>query len=217
MFLTVLAVTGCESKPPSAGRALRGDVELKQNSRNADAFVQAAAEGKIELITRALNQGMKPDTTNVHGFTALMWSAGQGRDDVVKLVLERGANVHAKARDGSEPLIFAAGYGKISTAQMLITAGANANQPSGHTTPLIAAATGNQPEMVVFLLSQKADINARDSEGCTALFYAANNPKSEDANNATMPLVRILLMPWHSREFVVKDCDGRLLAFGSNL
>jgi uncharacterized glyoxalase superfamily protein PhnB len=23
--------------------------------------------------------------------------------------------------------------------------------------------------------------------------------------------------PWRSREFVVKDCDGRLLAFGSNL
>jgi catechol 2,3-dioxygenase-like lactoylglutathione lyase family enzyme len=24
-------------------------------------------------------------------------------------------------------------------------------------------------------------------------------------------------MPWHSREFVIKDCDGRLLAFGSSL
>jgi uncharacterized glyoxalase superfamily protein PhnB len=24
-------------------------------------------------------------------------------------------------------------------------------------------------------------------------------------------------MPWHSREFVVKDHDGRLLAFGANL
>ncbi len=24
-------------------------------------------------------------------------------------------------------------------------------------------------------------------------------------------------MPWRSREFVIKDCDGRLLAFGSNL
>jgi hypothetical protein len=24
-------------------------------------------------------------------------------------------------------------------------------------------------------------------------------------------------MPWHAREFVVKDCDGRLLAFGANL
>ena len=24
-------------------------------------------------------------------------------------------------------------------------------------------------------------------------------------------------MPWQKREFVVKDCDGRLLAFGANL
>jgi len=24
-------------------------------------------------------------------------------------------------------------------------------------------------------------------------------------------------MPWHSRAFVVQDCDGRLLAFGANL
>jgi hypothetical protein len=24
-------------------------------------------------------------------------------------------------------------------------------------------------------------------------------------------------MPWHTRGFVVKDCDGRLLAFGANL
>jgi uncharacterized glyoxalase superfamily protein PhnB len=23
--------------------------------------------------------------------------------------------------------------------------------------------------------------------------------------------------PWHTREFVVKDCDGRLLAFGANV
>ena len=24
-------------------------------------------------------------------------------------------------------------------------------------------------------------------------------------------------MPWHCREFVIKDCDGRLLAFGADL
>ncbi len=24
-------------------------------------------------------------------------------------------------------------------------------------------------------------------------------------------------MPWHSREFVIQDCDGRLIAFGANL
>lgn len=30
----------------------------------------------------------------------------------------------------------------------------------------------------------------------------------------TRPLAN---MPWKTREFVVKDCDGRLLAFGANL
>jgi uncharacterized glyoxalase superfamily protein PhnB len=47
-------------------------------------------------------------------------------------------------------------------------------------------------------------------ENADALFaeYAANGVEftRELAN-----------MPWNSREFVVKDCDGRLLAFGSNL
>lgn len=28
---------------------------------------------------------------------------------------------------------------------------------------------------------------------------------------------RLANMPWRTREFVVKDCDGRLLAFGANL
>jgi len=28
---------------------------------------------------------------------------------------------------------------------------------------------------------------------------------------------RVADMPWQSREFVVKDCDGRLLAFGAKL
>ena len=28
---------------------------------------------------------------------------------------------------------------------------------------------------------------------------------------------RLANMPWHSREFVVKERDGRLLAFGANL
>jgi catechol 2,3-dioxygenase-like lactoylglutathione lyase family enzyme len=47
-------------------------------------------------------------------------------------------------------------------------------------------------------------------EGVDALHaeYAANGVEF------TRPLGNT---PWGSREFVVKDCDGRLLAFGSNL
>ena len=47
-------------------------------------------------------------------------------------------------------------------------------------------------------------------EDADALYaeYAANGVEfARDLGN----------MPWQSREFVIKDCDGRLLAFGSNL
>jgi uncharacterized glyoxalase superfamily protein PhnB len=40
---------------------------------------------------------------------------------------------------------------------------------------------------------------------------------AEYANRGVEFIRGLSNMPWHSREFVVKDCDGRLLAFGANL
>jgi len=41
--------------------------------------------------------------------------------------------------------------------------------------------------------------------------YAENAARGEEFTRG------LANTPWHSREFVVKDCDGRLLAFGANL
>ena len=41
--------------------------------------------------------------------------------------------------------------------------------------------------------------------------YAENSARGEEFTRAPAN------MPWGSREFVVKDCDGRLLAFGATL
>lgn len=40
---------------------------------------------------------------------------------------------------------------------------------------------------------------------------------AEYAHNGVEFARELANMPWHAREFVVKDCDGRLLAFGMNL
>ena len=40
---------------------------------------------------------------------------------------------------------------------------------------------------------------------------------AEYARNGVEFTRELANMPWHAREFVVKDCDGRLLAFGMNL
>jgi hypothetical protein len=49
------------------------------------------------------------------------------------------------------------------------------------------------------------------------LLVEADALHAEYAANGVEFTRELANMPWHSREFVVKDCGGRLLAFGSNL
>jgi uncharacterized glyoxalase superfamily protein PhnB len=57
------------------------------------------------------------------------------------------------------------------------------------------------------------------SELLDAYFYVedADVLYAEYAANGVEFTREVANMPWQSREFVVKDCDGRLLAFGANL
>jgi uncharacterized glyoxalase superfamily protein PhnB len=52
-----------------------------------------------------------------------------------------------------------------------------------------------------------AYINVEDADALYAEYAARGVEFTRELGNT----------PWHSREFVVKDCDGRLLAFGANL
>jgi uncharacterized glyoxalase superfamily protein PhnB len=52
-----------------------------------------------------------------------------------------------------------------------------------------------------------AYINVKDADALYAEYAARGVEFTRELGNT----------PWHSREFVVKDCDGRLLAFGARL
>jgi len=52
-----------------------------------------------------------------------------------------------------------------------------------------------------------AYVHVEDADALYAEFMAKGLEFSRQLGN----------MPWQSREFVVKDCDGRLLAFGSDV
>src|SRR5258706_13501787 len=197
VFGAALIATGCKPTPipPSSSLTRQSVDELKKRtvSFDPDSFVKTAAAGNSELIGLFLKAGMDPNATNQYGYTALMWAAGQGREAVVQMLMDNGADLKARARDGSVPLMFAAGGGNINTAKLLIARGADINVQNSGSTPLIIATVENQTEMVSFLLSNGADPEGRDREGYTALFYAAHNLKSENANGITVPSVKLLL------------------------
>ena len=72
----------------------------------------------------------------------------------------------------------AAKHGSLSKVKDLLQQGAEVNsrgeQSGGWMTPLMVAADQHHPEIVVYLLAHGASINARDSDGNTALHTAAD-------------------------------------------
>src|SRR5580765_919670 len=173
----------------------RAELQKANIPFTADVFVRKAADGDIESVKRFLEAGMSPDATNNLGYTGLMWASGQGREAVVKELLERGANIKAKARDGSTAMTAAASENQMKVAEILLAHGAELNTPHNERglVPLIAAVRENHLQMAELLISKGANAEARDDDGYTALFYAAHNAASEDANGATVPMVKLLL------------------------
>jgi len=119
----------------------------------------------------------------------------------VKVFLEQGADVNAKNENGQTPLLLAAQNNDVNTAKLLISAGADVNikNNAGQTSIDIALSQGNKEIIkllldkgaeitslhgalqlgnlarVKALLEQGADVNAKDKQGKTALFYAVEN------------------------------------------
>ena len=131
VFGAAVIATGCKTTPRPVSSSLTRQAADELKKRNAsfdpDSFVKTAAAGDGELIGLFLKAGMNPNSTNLYGYTALMWAAGQGRETVVQMLLDNGADLKARARDGSQPLMFAASGGNINTAKILIARGADIN------------------------------------------------------------------------------------------
>jgi ankyrin repeat protein len=90
------------------------------------------------------------------------------------LALDPGLISVKDAEDGTA-LHFASWKGHVDAARALLAAGAdvNAHSKMGHwgTTPLHAAAHGNQRPIAELLIEHGADVNALDSGGKTPLYH----------------------------------------------
>lgn len=112
-----------------------------------------------------------------------------GNYEIVKLLIERGAKVNG-VKDSFSPLHTASKFSNnnnsIKIIELLLLKGANVNhifndhhptQTVNNTTPIFWA-MGN-PETVKLLINANADINIRDVDGRTLLFYAVDEQDVE--------------------------------------
>ncbi|EAY23422.1 hypothetical protein TVAG_070860 [Trichomonas vaginalis G3] len=152
------------------------------------AAVRNSYETSEFLLTKKANVNAK----DIFGFTPLHFAARDSSKELVQLFISHGANVEIKNDFGYDALLYSVEQNNEKIAEILINNGANINQeyytrgtPAFHHanknydcnvngyTVLHKAAQLNYKDIMAFLLSHGANINAVTSLGETALHIAA--------------------------------------------
>lgn len=123
---------------------------------------------------------------NIGGATPLMFAIFKGNARIVKQLIDKNADIKAKDNEDVSVFLYACGFGNGNIIRMLLvkdrtlvsdkTSNANLNG-------LHYAAAFNNLETINFLIKNvDMNINDRDLNGCTALYYAAYYKKQEAYN-----------------------------------
>ena len=158
----------------------------------------AAMNGEAAMIEVLLKAGADANAALPDGETVLMTAARTGKPDAVKALISHGAAVNVKEKwQEQTALMFAAAENNAAVVKLLVEAGADMNVhskvwtfpeykyetngmavfqlPRGGWTALMYAARQNAAEAAAMLADLKADLNAKDPDGTTALELAILN------------------------------------------
>ncbi|KAI1259585.1 hypothetical protein F5Y18DRAFT_294970 [Xylariaceae sp. FL1019] len=171
------------------------DVNPKRDTE-VPALVKAAEGGNVSVVSELLAHKADPNARNRLGQTALFVAATKGHDKVIETLLNAGAVVDCPDREGRSALLFLASEkpNKLkcthNTLRILRDHGANIEvRDQIERTPLLWAATNGNIGLARFLLESRANVNAKNNRGRTALHLAA---ESNDKENREA-MVRLLL------------------------
>jgi ankyrin repeat protein len=189
---------------------------------------EAIKQGKLDEVQRLLF--LNPDLIyeKEHGLSPVMIAAYQQEPAIADFLADKTGSlnifeaaargktnqiirhlardpmlVNAYAEDGFQPLGLACFFGHYETAEYLIKAGASINSHSNNslkTAPIHSAAAAGYVKIVMLLLNNRADPNARDQGGCTPLHTAAQNGDTQ--------MIRSLL--FNGGDLTIRNKEGRL-------
>lgn len=156
-------------------------LEAAARTANGDTLLMTcAAQGYRQALAALLQQpGIDINARNPKGMTATMFAAASGRLETLIPLIDARPDLTLKDSRGRNALMVAEStrWGS-STEAAILAAAAVAPQRRG-TTLMECAARGHVRAVRALLQHSKQDINARDSNGRTALMLAAQSGHAE--------------------------------------
>ena len=188
-LLLLLWTTGCKNSSGSSSKGSAASetdtVPVNQTEQTAvplpgmpvETVLEAALNGNVETVRKALESGFDPNTTDPELHTALMLAAYNGHTEILELLLEQGAEVDYLDGMDRTALMYASTGPFVESVKRLLEAGANPNLVDNeeHFSALMFAAAEGQAEVVKTLLEHGADRSLKDVDGDTAYDFAMSN------------------------------------------
>jgi ankyrin repeat protein len=186
------------------------------------------------------------------GTTALMWAVSERHPDVAKLLIEHGADVNAKSYfvpsasgrgfEGATPvppkpnqpieefasgmltpLMFAAREDDLESAKLVAKAGADLNAQGGDGKDALSLALfDGSYDVADFLIDSHANVNQKDAQRFTPLFWAVDRRNMETAPNFPwmvtrdpLPIIKKLLDAGADTNVVINSTPRARMREGS--
>lgn len=131
----------------------------------------AAMQGLTKIVALLLARGAKPDPKDEFGWTPLLLAVSAGHEECAKLLLKENVDVNAHQDDGTYVLHWAVNKNLPNIVSSLLDKKADPNCQHFRykATPLIAAVSQGHEACAATLLKAKANVDAKDIKGSTAL------------------------------------------------
>lgn len=138
-----------------------------------DTCLHAAAYcGLAELVSKLLSMGANINSTTADGWTPLHLALHFRHKEIAEFLVSRGADINRQNGDGQTPLMLVAD--DKTFVELLLAHGADTNRSdkNGRTALLISLQSPSFIQSSRFLMTQGARLDAKTTEGWTALHVA---------------------------------------------